>query len=115
MILWKKREKDYIYVYRGEPEHYDTSCRAGIFRKGFLDGNSFFEKSLFDTMRQNQQTSEKRYLDNAIDARHRVFPIRLLKVSYNCLTALYCAVMSYYHKDIDSLDDKEEFIVVFFG
>ena len=61
-----------------------------------MDGNPFFEKSLFDAMRQNRLTGEKRYLDNAIDAQHGEFPSRLLDVSYNCLTALYFAVTPYY-------------------
>lgn len=79
-----------------------------------MDGNRFFEKSLFDAMRQNQLTSEKRYLDNAIDAQHGEFPCRLLDVSYNCLTALYFAATPYYHKDEDSLDDKDGMVFIFF-
>lgn len=105
---------DYVYVYRGEPQVYTTSCRANIFRKQVMDGNPFFEKSLFEAMRQNRLTGEKRYLDNAIDAQHGEFPSRLLDVSYNCLTALYFAVTPYYHNAPDSLDHKNGMVFVFF-
>lgn len=105
---------DNIFVYRGEPQTYDTSCRANIFRKGVMDGNCFFEKSLFDAMRQNALTGEKRYLDNAIDAQHGEFPSRLLDVSYNCLSALYFAVTPYYRKDEDALDHENGMVFIFF-
>lgn len=103
-----------VSVYRGEPQIYPTSCRANIFRKGVMDGNPFFEKSLFEAMRQNRLTGEKRYLDNAIDAQHGEFPSRLLDVSYNCLTALYFAVTPYYHNRPDSLDAEDGMVFLFF-
>ena len=109
-----RKGENYSYVYRGEPQIYTTSCRANIFRRGVMDGNPFFEKSLFDAMRQNRLTGEKRYLDNAIDAQHGEFPSRLLDVSYNCLTALYFAVTPYYRKDVDSLDHEDGMVFVFF-
>lgn len=102
------------FVYRGEPDCYPLPCRPNIFRKGVMDGNPFFEKSLFDTMRQNKLSGETRYLDNAIDAQHGEFPSRLLDVSYNCLTALYFAVTPYYHNKEDSMDDKDGMVFVFF-
>ena len=94
--------KDGTVVYRGEPDVYPEPCRPNIFRRGVMNGNRFFEKSLFDAMRQNRLTGEVRYLDNAIDAQHGEFPSRLLDVSYNCLTALYFAVTPYYHQREDS-------------
>lgn len=103
-----------IFVYRGEPQDYDRPCRPGIFRKGMLDGNLFFERSLFDAMRQNYLTGDKRYLDNAIDAQHGEFPSRLLDVTYNCLTALYFAVTPYYKKDENSLDEVDGMVYLFF-
>lgn len=106
--------EDYLFVYRGEPQYYTTSCRANIFRRGVMDGNPFFEKSLFDAMRQNRLTGEKRYLDNAIDAQHGEFPSRLLDVSYNCLTALYFAVTPYYRKAENSLDHEDGMVFIFF-
>lgn len=109
-----RRDEKYVYVYRGEPQIYSTSCRANIFRKGVMDGNPFFEKSLFEAMRQNRLTGEKRYLDNAIDAQHGEFPSRLLDVSYNCLTALYFAVTPYYHNRPYSLDDEDGMVFIFF-
>lgn len=109
-----RRDEDYVFVYRGEPQIYPTSCRANIFRKGVMDGNPFFEKSLFEAMRQNRLTGEKRYLDNAIDAQHGEFPSRLLDVSYNCLTALYFAVTPYYHNKADSLDSEDGMVFIFF-
>lgn len=81
----KRQQKDCVTVYRGEPDVYDHPCRPGIFRKDVLKGSRFFEKNLFDAMRQNKLTGEKRYLDNAIDAQHGEFPSRLLDVSYNCV------------------------------
>lgn len=109
-----KNSADSTVVYRGEPEVYPAPCRPNIFRKGVMDGNRFFEKNLFDTMRQNKLTGESRYLDNAIDAQHGEFPSRLLDVSYNCLTALYFAVTPYYHNREDALDDKDGMVFLFF-
>lgn len=109
-----KNSADSTVVYRGEPEVYPAPCRPNIFRKGVMDGNRFFEKNLFDTMRQNKLTGESRYLDNAIDAQHGEFPSRLLDVSYNCLTALYFAVTPYYHSREDALDDKDGMVFLFF-
>ena len=76
--------------------------------------NLFFEKNLFDTMRQNKLSESSNYLDNAIDAQHGEFPSRLLDVSYNCLTALYFAVTPYYHLDEDAYDDKDGWVFIFF-
>lgn len=109
-----RKGENCIFVYRGEPRVYDTCCRANIFRKGNMDGNCFFEKSLFDAMRQNALTGEKRYLDNAIDAQHGEFPSRLLDVSYNCLYALYFAVTPYYRREEDSLDHEDGKVFIFF-
>lgn len=107
-------QKDGTVVYRGEPDIYPEPCRPNIFRRGVMNGNRFFEKSLFDAMRQNRLTGEVRYLDNAIDAQHGEFPNRLLDVSYNCLTALYFAVTPYYHNREDSMDDKDGMVFLFF-
>lgn len=106
--------KDGTVVYRGEPDVYPEPCRPNIFRRGVMNGNRFFEKSLFDAMRQNRLTGEVRYLDNAIDAQHGEFPSRLLDVSYNCLTALYFAVTPYYHQREDSMDTKDGMVFLFF-
>lgn len=103
-----------IVVYRGEPEVYSTPCRPNIFRKGVLNNNRLYERSLFDTMRQNGLTSEKRYLDNAIDAQHGEFPSRLLDVTYNCLVALYFAVTAFYHRGDDADDDKDGMVYIFY-
>lgn len=110
----KRQREDCIVVYRGEPDLYERPCRPNIFRKDVLNGNRFFEKNLFDTMRQNKLTGENRYLDNAIDAQHGEFPSRLLDVSYNCLIALYFAVTPYYHFDEDSMDFKDGMVYLFF-
>lgn len=104
----------YILAYRGEPEQYATRCRPGLFRSTALEGNEYFEKSLFDVMRQNKVTSDKNYLENAIDAQHGEFPSRLLDVSYNCLTALYFAVTPYYRKKEDEYDGKDGMVYIFF-
>ncbi len=109
-----QRHRDSTVVYRGEPDIYPSPCRPNIFRKGVMNGNQFFEKSLFDAMRQNRLTGEIRYLDNAIDAQHGEFPSRLLDVSYNCLTALYFAVTPYYHNSEDSMDDRDGMVFLFF-
>ncbi len=109
-----QRHRDSTVVYRGEPDIYSSPCRPNIFRKGVMNGNEFFEKSLFDAMRQNRLTGELRYLDNAIDAQHGEFPSRLLDVSYNCLTALYFAVTPYYHNDEKSMDDRDGMVYLFF-
>lgn len=110
----KRQQKGCVVVYRGEPDVYEQPCRPNIFRKGVLKGNDFFEKNLFDTMRQSKLTGEKRYLDNAIDAQHGEFPSRLLDVSYNCLIALYFAVTPYYHYREDSMDKKDGMVYLFF-
>lgn len=114
MYREQRQQGDGIVVYRGEPDVYEKPCRPNIFRKNVLNGNVFFEKNLFDTMRQNKLTGEKRYLDNAIDAQHGEFPSRLLDVSYNCLIALYFAVTPYYHYEEHSMDHKDGMVYLFF-
>lgn len=109
-----RNQENATLVYRGEPDIYDAPCRPNIFRKGVLDGNRYFEKNLFDTMRQNRLSGDRCYLDNAIDAQHGEFPSRLLDVSYNCLTALYFAVTPYYHYDEAYMDDKDGMVFLFF-
>ena len=110
----ERGKPDQFCVYRGEPECYPTPCRPNLFRRGVLAENRFFEKNLFDAMRQNKLTGEKRYLDNAIDAQHGEFPSRLLDVSYNCLVALYFAVTPYYHAEENSLDREDGMVFLFF-
>lgn len=110
----ERGKPDHFCVYRGEPECYPSPCCPGLFRRGVLSENRFFEKNLFDAMRQNKLTGEKRYLDNAIDAQHGEFPSRLLDVSYNCLVALYFAVTPYYHMEEDALDKKDGMVFLFF-
>ena len=105
---------NYILAYRGEPKLYPTYCRPGIFRKPELMENPYFEKNLFDAMRQNRLTGEKSYLENAIDAQHGEFPSRLLDVSYNCLTALYFAVTPFYQLPEDCYDDQDGMVFLFF-
>ncbi len=105
---------DSVFVYRGEPRIYEKPCVPNLYRDGILGKNRFFEKSLFDAMRQNQLTKEIHYLHNAIDAQHGEFPSRLLDVSYNCLTALYFAVTPYYHKLDTSYDKEDGAVYVFF-
>ena len=90
--------KNSFCVFRGEPEIYPVPCNPFLFRSDALAKNRFFEKNLFGSMRQNQFTGERCYLDNAIDAQHGEFPSRLLDVSYNCLVALYFAVTPFYHR-----------------
>ena len=107
-------DDQHFYVYRGEPQKYPIPCRPGLFRKGVLADNPFFEKNLFDTMRQNKLSESSSYLNNAIDTQHGEFPSRLLDVSYNCLTALYFAVTPYYHLDEDAYDDKDGWVFIFF-
>lgn len=109
-----RQREDCFFVYRGEPDIYPEPCRPNIFRKDVMNGNEFFEKSLFEAMRQSKLSGEKRYLDNAIDAQHGEFPSRLLDVSYNCLTALYFAVTPYYHYAEDSMDSKDGMVFLFF-
>ena len=103
-----------VVVYRGVPKIYPFPCRPNIFRKGVMEGNPFFERSLFNAMRQSNLTGEKRYLDNAIDAQHGEFPSRLLDVTYNCLTALYFAVTPYYREKEDSKDGEAGMVFLFF-
>ena len=112
--IGKNRREGFFCVYRGEPNIYTTPCRPNLFRTDIMQRNKFFEKSLFDAMRQNKLSGETRYLDNAIDAQHGEFPSRLLDVSYNCLTALYFAVTPYYHKRADALDDRDGMVFLMF-
>ncbi|MEY8389494.1 FRG domain-containing protein [Oscillospiraceae bacterium 38-13] len=103
-----------VPVYRGEPRIYEKPCVPNLYRGNLLGENRFFEKSLFDAMRQNRLTKEFRYLDNAIDAQHGEFPSRLLDVSYNCLTALYFAVTPYYHKEETLYDEEDGAVYILF-
>ena len=114
MLIDKNSSKERIFVFRGEPQKHSTFCQPNIFRKNVLSTNKFYEKSLFNTMRQNKLSNSDSYLENAIDAQHGEFPSRLLDVSYNCLDALYFAVTPYYHKDADSLDSKDGMVYVFY-
>ena len=82
-------DKKVHFLYRGECQRYPNYCRPNIFRKNVLATNPLYEKSLFNTMRQNKLSNNDSYLENAIDAQHGEFPSRLLDVSYNCLIALY--------------------------
>lgn len=114
-ILISKRTNGKIqFLYRGECQRYDNYCRPNIFRKNILSTNKLYEKSLFNTMRQNKLSNNDSYLENAIDAQHGEFPSRLLDVSYNCLTALYFAVTPYYHNDITKYDEKDGMVYVFY-
>ena len=114
MLLTGKAAKERIFVFRGEPQKHITFCQPNIFRKNVLSTNKFYEKSLFNTMRQNRLSNSDSYLENAIDAQHGEFPSRLLDVSYNCLDALYFAVTPYYHNPADSLDSKDGMVYVFY-
>ena len=107
-------DDQHFFVYRGEPKCYPTPCRPGLFRSGTLADNPFFEKNLFDTMRQNKLSESSSYLNNAIDAQHGEFPSRLLDVSYNCLTALYFAVTPYYHLEEQAYDGEDGMVFIFF-
>ena len=107
-------DKKVHFLYRGECKRYPNFCKPNIFRKNVLSTNPLYEKSLFNTMRQNKLSNNESYLENAIDAQHGEFPSRLLDVSYNCLTALYFAVTPYYHKDVSEYDEDDGMVYVFF-
>lgn len=102
-----------ILVFRGEDETFEKPCRPNIFRRESLVLDHYFEKQLFDSMRQNGLSSEINYLFNAIDAQHGTFPSRMLDVTYNCLVALYFAVTPFYHEKEDKNDDKDGAVYVF--
>ena len=107
-------DKKVHFLYRGECKRYPNYCRPNIFRKNVLSTNPLYEKSLFNTMRQNKLSNNDSYLENAIDAQHGEFPSRLLDVSYNCLTALYFAVTPYYHNDVTAHDEEDGLVYVFY-
>lgn len=109
-----RRAGEQIYVFRGEPQVYSRPCIPGLFRREHLANNKFFEKNLFDAMRQNKLTASQSYLENAIEAQHGEFPSRLLDVSYNCLVALYFAVTPYYHYSEDRYDDEDGMVFLIF-
>ena len=113
-ITDKKSAPNRLFVYRGEAEKHIAFCTPNIFRKNVLSSNDFYEKSLFNSMRQNKLTFSSSYLENAIDAQHGEFPSRLLDVSYNCLIALYFAVTPYYHQQLDSLDAVDGMVYIFY-
>lgn len=113
-LIEKRKKNGEICLYRGESITFDTACRANIFRKGVIQDNKLFEKSLFDSMRQNKLTNDNNYLENAIDAQHGEFPSRLLDLTYNCLNALYFATTPYYHKEANSLDSENGMVYIFF-
>jgi len=110
----RKKNNNISFLFRGEPQRHVTFCRPNIFRKNVLSTNSFFEKSLFNSMRQNKLSTSSSYLENAIDAQHGEFPSRLLDVSYNCLNALYFAVTPYYHKTATELDEEDGIVFIFY-
>lgn len=103
----------WIFLYRGESKEYEKPCIPNIFRAELMVNNPFFEKNLFDTMRQHKLSGEKNYLENAIDAQHGEFPSRLLDVTYNCLIALYFAVTPYYHNEESKYDNENGKVYIF--
>ncbi len=113
-LINSRSDKKVHFLYRGECKRYPNYCRPNIFRKNVLSTNPLYEKSLFNTMRQNKLSNNDSYLENAIDAQHGEFPSRLLDVSYNCLTALYFAVTPYYHKDVAEYDEDDGMVYVFY-
>lgn len=113
-LICSHSNKKVHFLYRGECKRYDNYCKPNIFRKNVLSTNPLYEKSLFNTMRQNKLSNNDSYLENAIDAQHGEFPSRLLDVSYNCLTALYFAVTPYYHNDAAAYDSEDGMVYVFY-
>lgn len=106
-------DQKWIFLYRGESKEYEKPCIPNIFRAKLMVNNQFFEKNLFDTMRQHKLSGEKNYLENAIDAQHGEFPSRLLDVTYNCLVALYFAVTPYYHNEESKYDNENGKVYIF--
>lgn len=86
--------EDEKLMYRGEPVIYPTKGMPGIFREDFLKKDSHYELNILREMEANGYSEGKNLLELAIDAQHGGFPSRLLDVSYNCLVALYFAVVS---------------------
>ncbi|SOB92528.1 FRG domain-containing protein [Pseudobutyrivibrio ruminis] len=91
---FRKEDENGIVVYRGEPVTYPTFAMPGIFREPYLKKDPYFERNLLEELKANKLTSGESYLEIAIDSQHGGFPSRLLDVSYNCLVALYFAVVS---------------------
>lgn len=110
--ILQKKDNGYVNVFRGEAEDFIMPGCPGIFRGNHLK-NKYFEKSILLEMRANNLTRGNNYLEMAVDAQHDGFPSRLLDVTYNCLVALYFAVTPYYHKPIDSLDEKNGQVIVY--
>lgn len=102
-----------IIVFRGEDIVFDKPCRPNIFRRESLILDNSFEKKLFDSMRQNELSDDKSYLNNAIDAQHGTFPSRMLDVTYNSLVALYFAVTPFYRYEEDKDDNEDGAVYVF--
>lgn len=91
---FRTEDENGIVVYRGEPVTYPTFAMPGIFREPYLKKDPYFERNLLEELKANKLTSGESYLEIAIDSQHGGFPSRLLDVSYNCLVALYFAVVS---------------------
>ncbi|MBQ9369465.1 MAG: FRG domain-containing protein [Clostridia bacterium] len=114
-LIKNKKEPHRIFLYRGEPELYEeSSCIPSIFRRKDLSDNVYYEKSLYNAIKQNKLSKGDNYLETAIEAQHGEFPSRLLDVSYNSLIALYFAVTPYYHKEVTAYDDKDGAVYVFY-
>ena len=58
-------------------------------------------------MSANHLTDGKTYLEIAIDAQHGGFPSRLLDVTYNCIVALYFAIMKGHPTPCYQMDARE--------
>ena len=114
-LVKAKKERHRIFLYRGEPKWYEgTPCIPSIFRRKDLSDNEYYEKSLYNAIKQNKLSKGSNYLETAIEAQHGEFPSRLLDVSYNSLIALYFAVTPYYHKEVTAYDDQDGVVYVFY-
>ena len=114
MLLTKKAAKERIFVFRGEPQKHITFCQPNIFRKNVLSTNKFYEKSLFNTMRQNRLSNSNSYLENAIagegDVDYERVKNALKSVNYKGVYS-----MEYSFENTEEMNRTFEYLASIFG
>lgn len=108
-LAWKYKQKEKedncLYVFRGETNCYNT-IQASLFnvKDGLKKEDRFYQKALSSMPEQFRHLQTT--FDRLSQMRHYEFPVRLLDVSENILTALFMALDSWQGNPTNALRCK---------